>query len=833
MSGGGKSGHAERADAATGYGRGSHLPVEISDAGFAKAFDTLLERTGLVPALTDVIAEADVSDQSDDVTPTDAYDALNTGSVMRAGEQLDAVTTAGLTGPPGTDRRDPTTEANDATAGSSDESCSASHGEPDKNRDGDVGDAACADDVADLEDAQPNQRRRDEALWRAASMRAELTPFAAGILSDLESQLTAEGRALLSGPRRLVHLREPANMGEHIEAISTALEALLQAVALPQPDDVGSPWIDVTVGRGAKSTGQTRMLAELASAFSRHRVVAVCERDDAPADLERLADITLRVRPLDVASLTVALQHGLAPAVLDLGDDDAQLAASRDLAATEREAVLHKVAAMVESLGARFDLSLLDPALVDLACGKASNIEEAGVLLARGLTSRTQEASASSASEGPTLEALPGYGSVRPWATALVDDLRKYALGELSWADVDPGALLVGPPGTGKTMLAGAIARSANCRFVPTSFATWQSVDGGHLGSVIAAMRKSFAEALVQTPTLLFIDEIDALPSRGASKHHDDYWRAIVNGVLEELDGSRRREGLLVLAACNDASGIDPAILRSGRLDRVVEVGMPTAADLAAILRHLMPEFGVEAERLSALLAGSTTGADIVRMNREARQRARREGRDVSVADLMAIAMPPDARSAPVRRRVALHEAGHAVAFVLAGRMPETISIQPSGPERAGGWLAVARPYGGQGRLHEYQRSELLPLLAGRAAEEMILGEASGGAGGAPASDLARATDLSATLVGRLGLGSSLRYGNAADAREVEDTLRRVYAEAQMLVLVHRGSIERLADALLVTPVMTRTDIEAFTRTEGLARDRADPAFNAQIRCGS
>ena len=265
---------------------------------------------------------------------------------------------------------------------------------------------------------------------------------------------------------------------------------------------------------------------------------------------------------------------------------------------------------------------------------------------------------------------------------------------------------------------------------------------------------------------------------------------------------------------------MDPALLRSGRLDRVVTVCMPTAQDLAEILTYLMPELGSQAGRLGALLAGTTTGADIARLTREARRNARRAKKSVAAADLMAIVMPPDLRPEALRRRVALHEAGHAIGYMAAGRMPVLISIQPNATAQAGGWLAVGPRVDAGGLLREFETGELLPILCGRAAEEIILGEASAGAGGTDASDIARATALSATLLGRLGLGTSLRYADAVDVAEVESILRRAYAEAQLLVLRHRASIEQLAEVLLEKRVLNAADIAAFAGQHGLLRER-------------
>ena len=172
-------------------------------------------------------------------------------------------------------------------------------------------------------------------------------------------------------------------------------------------------------------------------------------------------------------------------------------------------------------------------------------------------------------------------------------------------------------------------------------------------------MRRVFAEAAAAAPALIFIDEIDTLQTRGSSGRHDDWWRSIINGLLECLDCTGRREGVVVLAACNDGTNLDPTVVRSGRLDRRFFVGLPGEDDLARILSHHLPALAeADVQPVAMMLAGSASGADAVRIARDARQAARAAGRAVIADDLLSVAIPPDDRPELVRRRVAIHEAG-------------------------------------------------------------------------------------------------------------------------------------------------------------------------------
>ncbi|MEH6718398.1 MAG: AAA family ATPase [Aurantimonas endophytica] len=474
----------------------------------------------------------------------------------------------------------------------------------------------------------------------------------------------------------------------------------------------------------------------------------------------------------------------------------------------------------------------LDPSFLDVACERAETASQAiGYVVAlaavekpvkevpaaaksRNTDTRTIAETTVLRPTSPRLEDLSGYGAAAAWGRDLCDDLAAYRDGKLGWSEIDAGCLLAGPPGTGKTLFASALAASAGVAFVPTSYADWQSSGDGHAGHVTKTMKLRFETAISNAPAILFIDEIDAIQARGKGGHNSDWWPMIVTAVLESLDGTSRREGIVVIAATNHAAGLDPALVRSGRLDRRFEIGLPDEAGLAGIFRHHMPEVGDDMiAPVATALAGSTSGADVARITREARRLARRQSRAVSGADLMAIALPADDRPEALRRLVAVHEAGHAVALMLGGQVPISLSIVAV-DGRAGGVVTDGLALG-MGRVGDID-ALAIPILAGRAAEEVILGQASGGAGGPEDSDLGRATALIANASAVFGLGDFLVHGSQASGLAVEARLRRLYAEAVLLVVRNRKAVEKLADLALERRVLGQSQLREFGRLQGL-----------------
>lgn len=495
----------------------------------------------------------------------------------------------------------------------------------------------------------------------------------------------------------------------------------------------------------------------------------------------------------------VALAPGeeLDPAALAIADMELDLA--RILVGDIEAMMAHSFPGSSFVLSDDIATATIEPSWIDIAVRRSTSPSEALQFLV-AIHGRTNDDPG-----GPRLEDLHGYGAAGLWGRRLLETLCDYRAGRLTWGDVDGGALLVGPPGTGKTLFASALARSTGLQFFPTSYAGWQSAGEGHLGTVLKELRRVFAEASANAPSLIFIDEIDTLQARGSTGRHDDWWRSIINALLESLDGTSRREGVIVIAACNDDRGLDPALVRSGRLDRKFFIGLPDENDLARILSHHLPDIPeADIQPAAVTLAGSASGADAARIARDVRQRARCEGRTATGADLLAVALPTEDRPELVQRRIAVHEAGHAVAILSRGSVPNSLSIVTA----TGGSVS-----------HDRLETELLLpdfnarlaiLLAGRAAEEVVLGAISAGAGGAQTSDLGSATGLASLMEGRLGLGSRIGVTETIDERAVERRLRMAYAEALLAAMRHRRAIEALAELALEKRVLGKAAISAF-----------------------
>ena len=420
-----------------------------------------------------------------------------------------------------------------------------------------------------------------------------------------------------------------------------------------------------------------------------------------------------------------------------------------------------------------------------------------------------------------TLADLPGLGEAGEWGERMAADLRVFGEGGIAWSDMDRGVVLEGPPGSGKSSFAAALANTAKVAFVSASLAQWQGADSGHLGTLLGAMRRTFEEARKKAPCVLLIDEIDSFPARASVTHHyRDYVIEVVNGLLEQLDGAVDRDGVLVIGACNDARGLDAALTRAGRLERVITLSRPGAEAFEKMLRvHLNGALAnVDLAPVSlAAVQKEAVGADAERWCRSARRRARVDGRPVILDDLVAeIGNPPSLLDADSLRRIAIHEAGHVIALAtIGGHYLRRVVLARRRGERSFTDIDFDR-LGEEGPLltREVAYRQLRLLLAGRVAEEIVLGDACAGAGGFDNSDLARATHVAVVLAGSTGLdehpGSLVFRGGMRDLEtqkiltvdphvrvRVALILTRSHRAAYDLLTRHRAVVERVADALL------------------------------------
>ncbi len=357
---------------------------------------------------------------------------------------------------------------------------------------------------------------------------------------------------------------------------------------------------------------------------------------------------------------------------------------------------------------------------------------------------------------------IAGYEGAKREVAEVVDFLSHPERYARAGAIGPRGVLMVGPPGTGKTLMARAVAGEAGVPFLALTGSSFVEL---FVGVGASRVRDLFADARKRAPSIIFIDEIDAIGQRrGGSIVSNDEREQTLNQLLAEMDGFDPTTGVVVMAATNRPEVLDPALLRPGRFDREVEIPLPNQAERAAILavhgkdKHLSEDVDFDAV---ARATPGFSGADLANLLNEAAIVAVRDGRDVIYAHDIDEARDRiilgrrDASNALLpeeKHSVAVHEAGHAlVAYFSAHADPVAkITILPAG--RA---LGVTEQLPVDER-HLYSESYLLDSLAirlgGRASEILVLGEASTGA----ANDLSGATDLAIKMVREWGLSPRL-----------------------------------------------------------------------------
>ena len=330
-------------------------------------------------------------------------------------------------------------------------------------------------------------------------------------------------------------------------------------------------------------------------------------------------------------------------------------------------------------------------------------------------------------------------------------------------AKIPHGVLLVGPPGTGKTLLAKAVAGEAGVPFFSISGSDFVEM---YVGVGASRVRDLFDNARKHPASIIFIDEIDAVGRHrgaGLGGGHDEREQTL-NQLLVEMDGFGSHDGIIVIAATNRPDILDPALLRPGRFDRQVTVNYPDIRGREEILkvhaRNKPLEEGVDLARVAKTTAGFT-GADLANLLNEAALLAARRGKtlvgmdDIEDAFIKVIAGPKKKSRAMKEREkknTAYHEAGHAIiAHVLPTMDPvQQISIIPSG--NALGYTLNPPKEDKYSVYKNELKDKISMLLGGRAAEELIFGDVSGGA----SNDIQRATDIAKKMVTQLGMSDVL-----------------------------------------------------------------------------
>ena len=370
-------------------------------------------------------------------------------------------------------------------------------------------------------------------------------------------------------------------------------------------------------------------------------------------------------------------------------------------------------------------------------------------------------------------------------------------------ARIPKGVLLVGPPGTGKTLLAKAVAGEAGVHFLSISGSDFVEL---YVGVGASRVRDLFDQAKKEAPAIVFIDEIDAVGRQrgaGLGGGHDEREQTL-NQLLVEMDGFASNEGVIVMAATNRQDILDPALLRPGRFDRQIYVGLPDIRGREEILKVHARKKPLSEDASLADVAKATagfTGADLENLLNEAALLAARDDRkyitreDLHSAMLKVIA-GPEKRSRVVtehaRRLTAYHEAGHAVVIhELPSQDPvHQITIVPRGP--AGG-MTISLPNEDKAYLSRKELEERIAVcLGGRAAEELVLGDISTGA----SSDIQKASQIARAMVTKYGMSDRLgtiAYGNESD----EIFIGRTMAQARTYSEEVAGQIDQEVKAIV------------------------------------
>ncbi len=451
----------------------------------------------------------------------------------------------------------------------------------------------------------------------------------------------------------------------------------------------------------------------------------------------------------------------------------------------------------------------------------------------------------------PRLEELEGYGEAKRWGLDLIVDLNDWRQNKITWDDVSSGLLLSGPPGTGKTMFAAALAQSCGVNFVATSSAQWQSK--GHLGDMLKAMRRSFREAEIMGPTILLIDEIDSIGDRSAfTGQNVDYNIEVVNALLELLDGSEGRTGVVVIGATNFPDKVDPALRRPGRLDRHYELELPDIDTRAQIVRlHLgVHEIGADDIRTIAMATVGRSGADLKQYVADARRQARRQRRAVQATDILGFVPAIKPLDRDERRIACVHEAGHAAVGLelsVADINLVAVAKQKVAGQAMQGYVQWDIPSPSFSNRQSYL-NKIAMLLGGIAAERTVFGEHFDGAGGFVGSDLQIATDLATLIVAAFAMGDTMAYTHAPSPellqrlrendlgvrQQVERVLSEQLARACEIVGRNRTGIERLVSTLEELEVMPGDDVRALlTHATGTSEKQKSRRSKRDLRGAS
>ena len=456
-----------------------------------------------------------------------------------------------------------------------------------------------------------------------------------------------------------------------------------------------------------------------------------------------------------------------------------------------------------------------------------------------------------------TFKDVAGLEEAKVEVMEIVDFLRKPEKYRDLGAKIPKGALLVGPPGTGKTLLAKAVAGEANVPFLSISGSDFVEM---FVGVGASRVRDLFEQAKQKAPCIVFIDEIDAIGrarGKNAGFSGNDERENTLNQLLTEMDGFQTNTGVIVLAATNRADILDKALMRAGRFDRQIEVGLPDVKEREEIFEvHLRP-LKLDPDLDRSFLARQTpgfSGADIANVCNEAALIAARHNKKfIAKEDFLAaidrIVGGLERKNKIItdeeKRVIAYHEAGHAtVSWILENASPLIkVTIIPRGKALGAAWYL---PEERQITTREQLMDELAATLGGRVSEQLTFGEVSTGA----LNDLERVTKQAYAMVAYYGMSENvgtLSYYDSTGqsdmaftkpyseltAQQIDAEARRVieqaYAMAEKVLREHADGVKELAELLLSREVVFTEDVERIfgKRKKDIERERREAEAKA------
>lgn len=475
---------------------------------------------------------------------------------------------------------------------------------------------------------------------------------------------------------------------------------------------------------------------------------------------------------------------------------------------------------------------------------------------------RAQEFNPEDTSRKITFKDVAGLEEAKVEIMEIVDFLKHADKYRELGAKIPKGALLVGPPGTGKTLLAKAVAGEANVPFLSISGSDFVEM---FVGVGASRVRDLFDQAKQKAPCIVFIDEIDAIGrarGKNAGFSGNDERENTLNQLLTEMDGFQTNAGVIVLAATNRADILDKALMRAGRFDRQIDVGLPEVNERKEIfdvhLKKLKLDPNLDREFLAKQTPGFS-GADIANVcNEAALIAARSNKKQVSKEDFLAaidriiggLERKNKVITPQEKKTIAYHEAGHAtVSWILENANPLVkVTIIPRGKSLGAAWYL---PEERQITTREQMLDELAAILAGRVSEQTFFGHLSTGA----LNDLERVTKQAYAMVAYYGMSEKvgmLSYYDSTGqsdmsftkpyseqtAREIDDEVHNIidtaYKMAEKVIAEHRDGLVQLAELLLEREVVFTEDVERIfgKRKKDIERERIEEERLAAMREG-